>query len=123
MTVSNDDINVLKCSPVIAKLAEGHAPPVNYEVNVCHYNKGYYLADGIYPTWPTFLKMVSKLEAAKRSVVCQGARSCQEGRRASIWYPLTEICSCSVPSYDLVAESDVGGDELLCDIAQHDHRE
>jgi hypothetical protein len=40
--------------------------------------------------------------AAKGSVICQGERTYQEGRRASIWYPLAEICSCPVPSYDLI---------------------
>ena len=42
------------------------------------YTNGYYMADGIYPKWSTFVKTISNLQIRKKLV-------CQEGCRASIW--------------------------------------
>jgi hypothetical protein len=55
---SNNDINVLNQSPLFNDVVDGYAPTVNFKVNNHDYYMGYYLADGIYPSWPVFMKQV-----------------------------------------------------------------
>ncbi|XP_059454991.1 uncharacterized protein LOC132185204 [Corylus avellana] len=56
---SNNDINVLEQSSMLSEFAEGCAPPANYSINGHNYKMRYYLANGIYLQWSTFVKTIS----------------------------------------------------------------
>ncbi|GKB96603.1 ALP1-like protein isoform X1 [Tanacetum coccineum] len=53
---ANNDLTVLNHSPLFDDLLDDIAPVVPYEVNGVIFEKGYYLADGIYPQWAAFVK-------------------------------------------------------------------
>ncbi|GJS08779.1 ALP1-like protein isoform X1 [Tanacetum coccineum] len=53
---ANNDLTVLNHYPFFDDLLDDIAPVVPYEVNGVMFEKGYYLADGIYPQWAAFVK-------------------------------------------------------------------
>ncbi|KAJ9538903.1 hypothetical protein OSB04_031636 [Centaurea solstitialis] len=82
---SCNDINVLNESNLFNYVLRGEAPPINFTVNDTHYTKGYYLADGIYPEWATFVKSFPCPQDPKRKLLNKGKRVCKKGCRACIW--------------------------------------
>jgi hypothetical protein len=77
---SLNDINVLHMSPLFDRLAQGKAPVVNYMINGHNYDMGYYLADGIYPSWSTFVKTIK----AAANLKDQNFSAAQESQRKDV---------------------------------------
>uniref|UniRef100_A0A2N9HMN3 DDE Tnp4 domain-containing protein n=1 Tax=Fagus sylvatica TaxID=28930 RepID=A0A2N9HMN3_FAGSY len=57
---------------------KGRAPPVNYSINGHDYTMGYYLADGIYPQWSTFVKTISAPLEAKKKHFARVQEACRK---------------------------------------------
>ncbi|XP_070669061.1 uncharacterized protein [Malus domestica] len=72
---SNNDINVLWSSPLFDEVVNGWAPEFQYKVNGNMYELGYYLTDGIYPSWSTFVKSFSHPDSAKKKLFSQRQES------------------------------------------------
>uniref|UniRef100_A0A0D3D8C4 Nuclease HARBI1 n=1 Tax=Brassica oleracea var. oleracea TaxID=109376 RepID=A0A0D3D8C4_BRAOL len=54
-----NDIKVLDRSPVFDDIIQRQAPQVTYYVNGREYRMAYYITDGIYPKWSTFIQSIS----------------------------------------------------------------
>jgi hypothetical protein len=78
MPGSHNDINVLQRSPIFARLAEGQGPQVSYKINGHDYSMGYYLADGIYPSWATFVKTIPEPQGNKKKYFVKAQEACRK---------------------------------------------
>ncbi|XP_024195977.1 uncharacterized protein LOC112199152 [Rosa chinensis] len=56
-----NDINVLGMSPLFNEICTSEAPQVSYYVGDREYGQCYYLVDGIYPKWGSFVKAIKNL--------------------------------------------------------------
>ncbi|CAM8947365.1 unnamed protein product [Rhodiola kirilowii] len=56
---AQNDLNVLYKSDIFDSYLEGYCPEVAYKVNGNTYENTYYLADGIYPRYSSFVKTIS----------------------------------------------------------------
>jgi hypothetical protein len=119
---THNDINVLMRPHVFAKLAEGQASAVNFEINDNSYNKGYYPADGIYPQWSIFVKTIHAPNSKMQSHFAKCQEACRKDVERAFGVLQQQF---SIVRYlsNLVKVSNMGVHELLCDHAQHDYRE
>uniref|UniRef100_A0A0D3E638 Nuclease HARBI1 n=1 Tax=Brassica oleracea var. oleracea TaxID=109376 RepID=A0A0D3E638_BRAOL len=66
-----NDINVLDRSHVFVDIINGQAPQVIFSVNGREYHLAYYLTDGIYPKWATFIQSISIPQGPKAVLFAQ----------------------------------------------------
>ncbi|XP_021833408.1 uncharacterized protein LOC110773213 [Prunus avium] len=65
---SQNDLNVLGQSPVFNDVLRGEALQITYAINNTVYQTGYYLANGIYPRWTTFVKSLRHPRTQKQKL-------------------------------------------------------
>lgn len=75
-----NDLNVLAQSPLFDDLTRGRSPEVLFTVNIRDHSLGYYLADGIYMRWATFVKSIGRPTSEKDILFL----TCQEGYRKDV---------------------------------------
>eukprot|EP00918_Siedleckia_nematoides_P014899 GHVU01032317.1.p1 GENE.GHVU01032317.1~~GHVU01032317.1.p1 ORF type:complete len:448 (+),score=58.83 GHVU01032317.1:216-1559(+) len=143
---SLNDLNILDRSPLFDRVAQGTAPEVGYVVNGTEYKMAYYLADGIYPNWPVFVKSVegggittkqqlyTKMQEARRKdverafgVVQARFRIIQQPFRLLSLEDMGDIMRCCVTIHNMVVEderhlSDRDRFQFLLDDLQQDPR-
>ncbi|XP_056695806.1 uncharacterized protein [Spinacia oleracea] len=75
---SCNDINVLQRSPVFDDIINNRAPQVQFTVNGNTYKKGYYLTDGIYPKWSTFVDTITAPQTYKQRLFTKRQESARK---------------------------------------------
>jgi hypothetical protein len=115
----NNDNNVLHHSLVFSRLTECTAPQISYEINGNPYDKGYYLADVIYPSWATFVKTVRNPadEKCKRFAKEQDAARKDVERAFGVLQSRWPIVRYPARTWSLEKMWNV---MTACDLAQHD---
>ncbi|GJX55282.1 ALP1-like protein [Tanacetum coccineum] len=75
---ANNDITVLHHSPLFDDLLVDNEPMAPYVVNGQPFDRGYYLADGIYPQWLSVCQSFHVARAMKKTLCLNGVRKVPE---------------------------------------------
>nr|VDD57739.1 unnamed protein product [Brassica oleracea] len=116
-----NDINVLDRSPVFDDILEGRAPKVKFKVNNHTYRMAYYLTDGIYPNWSTFIQSISLPQGPKVELFAERQESSRkdverafgvlQSRFALLWDKenIGRIMRTCVIFHNMIVENERGG--------------
>ena len=69
---------MLERSHVFNEFAKGRTLAVHYSINGHDYTMRYYLADGIYPKWVTFMKAIPSPQGHKRKLFVAAQEACRK---------------------------------------------
>ncbi|GJZ04611.1 ALP1-like protein isoform X1 [Tanacetum coccineum] len=75
---ANNDLTILNNSPLFDDLLDDIAPVVPFECNGVTFEKGYYLADGIYPQWSSFVKSFTVANSEKNALFKRKQKSARK---------------------------------------------
>ncbi|XP_004305373.1 PREDICTED: uncharacterized protein LOC101298154 [Fragaria vesca subsp. vesca] len=73
-----NDLNVLAKSSLFDELTAGRAPKIQFQVNNRVHKLSYYLADGIYPRWATFVKTIPNPTRPKEITFAKAQEGCMK---------------------------------------------
>ena len=73
-----NDINVLDRSLVFDDVEQENTPRVNFFVNQHPYDMAYFLADGIYPSYPTFVRSIRLSQSEPNKLFAKHKEGCQK---------------------------------------------
>jgi hypothetical protein len=75
-----NDLNILDQSPLMQDLYSGNSPAtsVSYTLGEKERNMGYYLADGIYPDYPIFVKSIKEPSDEKSKLFARFQEACRK---------------------------------------------
>nr|GEY07623.1 hypothetical protein [Tanacetum cinerariifolium] len=134
---ANNDINVLDNSSLFDDLLDDLAPVVLYVINGVEYRNGYYLADGIYPEWASFVKPFTVATDPKHTYFKQQNHFKGLGRvgfnNLTLWYKRRKESEKIVAAYNKKADvwmkgrggggGSVGGLRILTDLDEEQDSE
>ncbi|GJW07753.1 ALP1-like protein [Tanacetum coccineum] len=75
---ANNDLTILNNSPLFDDLLDDVAPVAPFECNGVAFEKGYYLADDIYPQWSSFVKSFTVANLEKNALFKRKQDSAQK---------------------------------------------
>ncbi|GJV63928.1 ALP1-like protein [Tanacetum coccineum] len=78
VAVADNDLTVLNNSPLFDDLLDGVAPVAPFECNGVAFEKGYYLPDGIYPQWSSFVKSFTVANSEKNALFKRKQKSARK---------------------------------------------
>nr|GEW35171.1 Gag-Pol polyprotein [Tanacetum cinerariifolium] len=82
---ASNDLIVLNNSSLFDDLLDGIAPVAQFELNEVTFEKGYYLADSIYPQWSSFVKSFMVANSEKNVLFKRKQESARKDIEKAFW--------------------------------------